>query len=490
MFARSLESVLRSLCAKADMHWPATDEFQARFEALRACALLPRGRENRTRRLTSDEIANAVLSIVPQHPTQAGFAAKILGGLVPAGGRAASFHEAPSLQSAVAKLITDDAARATMHALTLSVAEGGTNATGYAQLLYEHPQDGLKRAFFVGKLATSVIRAGGEGSMRPEYRHSPASRELVLNRQFFDQIGREVERSTLFEQPPGEGEEYDAEEAQAAEHKRLGVRPGSQYLNIGVDTQVTWLKERRLVRFGRYELVLMPKTATHAASVHIDLAHHRLQHEEGLTVINRFLSWLAWQDDHYAIVRSGWSGNPVPGPVPAAATGFLYSHHWVTPDPPELSPDQLRALALYREGRNAEENRIVSFAVLSYYKILEIACGPENNAPKALIRRHLPQMREAHSDDATLAEFQNQFSLWKSKQDRGQDEFDYIYKAWRTAVAHGSRKSVSDPDELLDLRRLHVVADVLRQLARCAMQFDLEIPGNYSDDDTALPGAS
>ena len=34
--------------------------------------------------------------------------------------------------------------------------------------------------------------------------------------------------------------------------------------------------------------------------------------------------------------------------------------------------DVQRALALYREARNAEQNYFVSYAVLNYYKILEI----------------------------------------------------------------------------------------------------------------------
>lgn len=477
IFAHSLELILRQLCAKADLHSPDADEFQARFAALRGSGLLPRGRENRAHRLSYEEIANAVLSIVPQQPGHAGLAAKVLGRLVPAGGPVASFRDAPTLQAAIATLITDEEAREQLHTLTLSSAEGGTNSTGYAQLLYEHPQRDLEIDYFVSPLATSVTRAGGEQSMPAAYRYSPASRETVLNRQFFQELARAVERSALQPDPPGDGEEYDAEEAQDAEYRRLGVKQGSRYLNVGVDAQVTWLKDKRLVRFGRYELVLMPRTATHAASVHIDLTHHRLRHEDGLTIINRFLSWLSWLDDDYAIAINGWSGNPVPAPVPGPATGFLYSPYWIAPDPPELSADQLRALALYREGRNAEENRLVSFAVLSYYKILEIAGGRERGAAKSLIRKHFSAIRAEYAEAAAIADFEAAFYQWKSEQEHPKTEADYIWQECRVAVAHGSEKSVSDPDDLFELRRLHTVADVIRWIAKKVMQDELGVPG-------------
>ena len=482
VFARSLEGVLRQLCAKADMHWPASDEFQARFEALRGSNLLPRGRENRHRRLSPEEIANAILATVPQQPSQAGLAAKVLGGLVPAGGLEASFHKAPTLQAAIATLIADEVAREQFHTLTLSVAEGGTNSSGYAQLLYERPGGELDLTHFVSKLATSVTRAGGEKSIRAEYRHSPASREMVLNRQFFKALALEVERSAYEKEPPGSGEEYDAEEAREAEYKRLGVKPGSRYLNFGVNTHVTWLKEKLLVKFGSYEIVLMPRTETHSASVHIDLTHNRLSSEGARTVLNRFLSWLSWLDDHYAIAQFGWSGNSVPVPVQKQELAFVYSNHWMVPEQPELSDDMLRALALYREGRNAEENYLVSFAVLSYYKIFEIIAGRERNAAKKLIGKHYQPCRNSHHDQKLFEAFEKRVAEWNEASGRSLAPQHYIYDECRVAVAHGSEESVSDPDELPELQRLHVVADIVRHVARRAMRLELGIPGSPVED--------
>src|SRR3546814_14544575 len=77
--------------------------------------------------------------------------------------------------------------------------------------------------------------------------------------------------------------------------------------------------------------------------------------EEARTVINRFLSLMTWCDDQYAIAQDGWSGNPVPVAVPKRNLAFTTTYHWVFNRDIPVSEDVLRALALYREGRNAEQ---------------------------------------------------------------------------------------------------------------------------------------
>src|SRR3546814_10413024 len=82
--------------------------------------------------------------------------------------------------------------------------------------------------------------------------------------------------------------------------------------------------------------------------------------EEARTVINRFLSLMTWCDDQYAIAQDGWSGNPVPVAVPKRNLAFTTTYHWVFNRDIPVSEDVLRALALYREGRNAEQNFMIS----------------------------------------------------------------------------------------------------------------------------------
>lgn len=109
-----------------------------------------------------------------------------------------------------------------------------------------------------------------------------------------------------------DGSEYDSEEARAARAARLGGKPNSRFLNMGVDTQVTWQKEETLISFDRYHLVLMPKTKDNTQSVHIDLVAHRLTDEAGMTVINRFLSLLTWCEDQLSVAQQRAFERPHP----------------------------------------------------------------------------------------------------------------------------------------------------------------------------------
>jgi len=93
-------------------------------------------------------------------------------------------------------------------------------------------------------------------------------------------------------------------------------------LNVGVDNQITWPREEQLIRFDKYQFVLMPKTKDHIQSIHVDPQANRLTMEDALTIINRFLSLLTWCDDQFAIAEGGWGGQPDPGSRAQAQLGI------------------------------------------------------------------------------------------------------------------------------------------------------------------------
>ena len=175
---------------------------------------------------------------------------------------------------------------------------------------------------------------------------------MVFNRRFFQRLARAIgdarAHPTL---PTGDGSEYDKEDAERARRERLVVTSSSRFLNIGVDNQFTWTLNETLVEFDRYKFVLMPKTAQHVQSIHGDLHANKVNTEEAMTIINRFLSLLTWCDDQYAIAQDGWSGNPVPVAVPKRDLAFTTAHHWVFNRNIPSSEEVRRALALYREAR-------------------------------------------------------------------------------------------------------------------------------------------
>jgi hypothetical protein len=391
----------------------------------------------------------------------------LLGDLRPVGGAKASFRQAASLSGAVQLLIAEKTARENFVNLVISSAESGTNANGHATLTYCDEGD-LRSTHFVSKMALSLLGAGAEKTYRPEQHLASAARQWVLSRRFFDRVARAVAEARAFKHAPlSDGSEYDAEEAEERRRKALGVRKGSRYLNMGVDNQVTWPRKETLVKFDRYTMVLLPKTREHVQSISFDLTANKVSMEEATTVINRFLSVLAWCDDHFAVLQDGWAGNPMPVAVPRRNLGFTTTDHWVFDRQIPKTDEARRALAIYREARNAEQNFLVSYAVLSYYKIIEIR-HPDPGDVTAWLKTNFGA---ASGDIPTEV-------LVRFNAERGTvAPEDHINRAYRIAVAHAKPKKTqpSDPDCFNEVRRLHTAADVLRPLARYFIKHELGV---------------
>lgn len=389
MFAKSLEYILAERLQGSDFLPDGIPEVSARFESLRAYGLLPRGRENRVKRLSNAEIAAGILSLVSLRPGWAGHAAIVLKDLRPVGGQQASCWGAETLMAAIETILTDA-----------------------------------------------------------------------------NDISMKIDTT-----PPGDGSEYDAAEAAQARLDALGVTSGSCFLQVGLDTQVTWPKTETLVKFDKFHLVLMPKTATHTQSVHVDLRANRLTREEAMTVVNRFLSTLAWCDNQFAILGHGWVGNPVPVAVPKKDLAFATTSHWVFEREIPNDDKARRALALYREGLNAAEASLSSYAVLSFFKVIELGYRESERVKKWIARSFTAVVSDIESSDSRLTRF---------LADCGDaTPTDYIYDACRLAVAHASIKSPSDADDAKEIRRLQIASDVLQLLARRFITEKFSISQSY-----------
>lgn len=470
MLAKQLARTLTELCRGSDVTTDTPLDMDARFESLRSYGRLPRGRENRGRSLTNEQIVAALLGLVAARTGWAGHVAAILGRLKPVGGRIDAFGGATTITEALSNVLTDAETRASIVAVRLSVAEIGTNSNGIAVVAYQ--QDGIsKELAFVRDEAVSLLQPGAQYDAT--LRNAPVSRELVFNQRFFERLARDVAYARAHPAPPiGDGSEYDKEDAENARRVRLGVTRSSSFLNIGVDNQVTWPREEMLIRFDRYTFVLMPKTKDHVQSIHVDLDANQLSMEDARTVINRFLSLMTWCDDQYAIAQDGWSGNPVPVAVPKRNLAFATTYNWVFNRDIPASEDVLRALALYREGRNAEQNFMISFAVLSYFKVLEVRY-PEGKLIRRWIAEKFPLLSNNNSD-------------------RGLNDLlaacgaepveEYLWKACRVAVAHVREKHPSDPDSAHEIRRLHNASGIMRRLARYFIRHELGVSDSPFSD--------
>ena len=139
-----------------------------------------------------------------------------------------------------------------------------------------------------------------------------------------------------------------------------------------------------------------------------------------------------------------------------------------------VSEEARRALALFREARNAEQNGFVSYAVLNYYKIIEI--------------RH-------HGKEATRKWFLTHFDALRASSGKNEDidrflalcgnepPHKYIHDSCRIAVAHAGKHSKSDPDDAHEILRLHTAARVMHMLARHFIEQEFAISDlMYSGD--------
>jgi hypothetical protein len=473
LYAKNLEHALLEACRQSDVSTTGEGDMAQRFEALRAYGLLPRGREKRATLLNPVQIAGAIAGLVPVNPKWAGHGALILLDLRPVGGPTAAPGVSGSLSDAIVLLLSQPSARKELLFLTLSLAESGTNAHGIAKLVW---RDGALRreAAFVSKMAVSQLQPGAEQNFDFDYFHARAARMFTLNARFFDYLARAIDRTAPVSFPiSGDGSEYDAEEARQARFDALGVTRNSRFLNMGVDTQATWPQKETLIPFDQYRLVLMPETAENARSIHIDLHSNKVSDEAALTIINRFLSLLAWCDDQFAVAQEGWSGNPVPVAVPRRDLAFVSSSYWHFDRKIPATDEARKALALFREGRNAEEAGLASYAVLSYFKIIETRHDDGEKARK-WIGRAYPLVTTEHNDDLQLQDFVRSC---------GQETPEnYIYKACRHAVAHASTKHPTDADEFSEVRRLYSAAHVLRLLARHFIAIELKVPTSFNEE--------
>jgi hypothetical protein len=462
IYAANIEWFLTHEMAKVDLHPLAYRDIAQRFESLRGYRLLPSGRGKTNTPLTEAHVVAALLSLATKLPGYAGLAALTLKDLRPVGGLDASFEMSPSLGAALAKLLTDPEARQSLLEVRVSVSEVLTNSHCRASISYRDGQ-GIKIAHYVSRNATSLFQPGAEDHYDPYELMSNVTGETAFLRTFFYRLVRELKREHAVPvDPEGESEE----ERKEARAKKVGLVSGSRFLNVGVDNQVTWPLEETVFTFERHRMVLMPKTKETTTSIHVDLYREQLSPEAASTLMNRFLSLMSWCDDQYAVLQDGWAGNPMPVAVPKRDLAFTTAPTWLFDRKVPPSVETRKALALYREGCNAAENYLISFAVLSFYKIIELKHKGKSEA-KTWFRNNFERLRADKLLTKQLAEFEKACGTEKVH--------DHLYRACRTAVAHANKPFSSDPDDYLELRRLHVAAGVLRPLARLFIKEELGV---------------
>jgi hypothetical protein len=378
----------------------------------------------------------------------------------------------------MAAVLSSDEECSSVVALTLTIDRTTRGDDYHARLIFEDERK-RKVVSFVSDMAASLLREGAEQSYDHDRIDASSARQLVLGRNFFRRLRRDVVISRHLNLPlKTDWTEYETEEERVAFHRKLGARPSSHFLNLPVDTAVAWPRDPTLVTFSGYELVLFPSTNDNTHSISIDLANQRLSGDAARTLLNRFLSLLSWCEDQYAVLGDGWSGNPVPVPVPRPHRGGTITGQWLfsrtLPDDPEI----LQRLAYYREGLNAREVGLVSFQVLSFYKVFEQrvkSSGRSPNPTKSWIRENIDAVQALLRSDTI-----NRFN--EARGDKPADK--YIFDNCRVATAHASEQFPSDADASPEIQRLYSAAEVIHGLARHYLKTKYSVSESYFSDVT------
>lgn len=111
--------------------------------------------------------------------------------------------------------------------------------------------------------------------------------------------------------------------------------------------------------------------------------------------------------------------------------------------------------------------------------MVEIASGGGKNPTKNWIKSAYPRLQSERNNDEAFDRFEALVAEWNAPTPQAKSAAEYLWQECRLAVAHGSEKSTSDPDTLVELRRLHTVAGIMRWLARKAIREKLGVPGAY-----------
>ena len=470
MYARDLMIWLHERVARMEPF----EHTQKRFESLRAYGLLPRGRENASARLSYEQIASAILGFA--HPLFgfAGHASLILGDLKPVGGLNASFRKQPNLLGVVAELIKGGDECRELLRLTLSV-ENSFNGDEYTASVYFRDPCKPRKISFVSKYASGLQAPGAEREFDHEKLDSLTAIQRSFGARFFRQLEDDNSIARQMDLPiKTDWTEYESEEEKSAFHKKLGALPSSRFLNLRVDAQVRWPNEPTRLNFGGHNLVLFPMTHQNSHSISIDLMYEKISVEDARSLINRLLSVMSWCDDRPASLHEGWSGNPVPVPIPKRNLAFSTMREWHFYRSLPNDEGLKTCLAYYRDGLNAISSGLVSHAVVSFFRVFETKYHNKEKVRKWV--EVVFQNAVAKLSEQTLKLFE------RDRHQVGADLGTYVYTNCRVATAHAARDVPSDPDAATEFQRLFNAAKVIQRLARYFIEEEYKYSNSYNTD--------
>ncbi len=236
--------------------------------------------------------------------------------------------------------------------------------------------------------------------------------------------------------------------------------PQKQWLVLGLDSGIHWPTTETSVYFRGYKIILRPETHELAPTLAFEF-ESPMTFDEALLLLRQFLSSLAWVRSAYVretMITGG--SHPIgvgKGPGARLIDPRFRLDYLADPDDQKAQI----ALALYREALNVNS---VTYQFLGFFKIINILYKSDS-AQKGWINNKI-ELLENHQAKARLSVLRKEIgNIGK-----------YLYESGRCAVAHAFSKSLVNPDEPDDLRRLTADLPVIRALAEHLIEHELKVP--------------
>lgn len=228
-------------------------------------------------------------------------------------------------------------------------------------------------------------------------------------------------------------------------------------MTVGIDTQIPWPDEERVVKFEGKEFLFLPQTDRLQRAVRVKLGPG-FPKSAADRMILELLSALAWAEESGADTTF-WTWGTIPINVGKGPFGMIGSGRFdYLPAP--VNPKAKLALAIYREALSVN---LVPYKFLGFFKVVNVI-RDKGTDQKAWIKSTLAHITDG-GIKARIAEIQK----------RNPDVADYLYVSGRCAVAHAFNQPVVNPDDPTDLIRLNEDLPVIQEIARIAIERELGV---------------
>jgi hypothetical protein len=194
-----------------------------------------------------------------------------------------------------------------------------------------------------------------------------------------------------------------------------------------------------------------------------------------MSILNQLLSFATWIEDAPSDLLPGWSGNLVPVRVPKARHQSPYGSvkFWHFRRRPLDDAQHRKVLGIYREARNLQDLLSIPYAILGYYKILEVKF-PNGDLRTQWIEAHLEQALK--DKNIPLLE-----KLLKEAGDTPKQLANFMYVEGRNAVAHTKFANSIDPDDITQIQRLSLALPIFQRMARDFILNELGVSDSQAD---------